>query len=1036
MEQKGKRKKLLSLILMWTLVIGLMLGMSVTVPVIAEEPVSITEEDPEEAANLTDTPSPDTLTDDEEKEEVFQTESVETQDTEGSVENDQEPVPSTEAAVEGNTQQDNNSEAANNEETEVKSVAEQVTEENSEREREETDPVQPEQTEEPVTVEYPAFEDSKTVDGVTVTVSADKDTFPEGTILSVEKVEAVKKVEEAVEEERSEDVKVAASYTFDIKIFDKDGNEIQPAEGKTVNVSFKLAEVADQNLSTEVYHLTEEGNNNYAAESLDVSEQGTEATVETTGFSYYTVEFTYDNLQYVLNGDESIPLSTILNTVGLTGEVTAAEVSDTDLFTVSNNDGEWIVTALQAFSTAEWMKVTINSMIYEIVVTDDIHSYNLWVGGVLVTSEKLTGDNWYFVPDTNTLTLDGVNITDGYKNSRDEKYGIFYVGNNALNIELKGSNQIGSEQPSLTYGIYSESNDAAIKICGSGNLTVYSSYDGITSKGFLTITDEINVKVTSIGEASCNGIYLYNADLLIKTATVTTTGAYGIFAYHGGVTIDDATVTAIGKDFNAIYIAGESPNKENLTITGGKIIASSFGRNVPAICLLSGDVTISDNADVTASGSGSGISSANGNVQIANSIVTATGRGNIGISSANGNVQIANSIVTATGETIGISSADGNVEINKSTVTASGNSYVGILAKEITIGEDVTKVIAAGSEFAFAGYDNNYDYIPGTVKNAVAGKGWTNPEGTGKQAEIVISTEGQTLGYKKVQFPGVLAPAKVTTAPAAKDLTENGSAQELVTAGTAEGGTMQYALGTAAEATGSYSTSIPTGTEAGTYYVWYKAVGDDNHSDSTPVCVTVTIAAPETNDYYVSSGDGQTWQKGSSSGIEIVFKNHTNDRETFSRWTRWAAADGKRLADSDFTAKEGSLIINLKPEYLETLSVGEHKLTIAFDNSSQEVSATFTVKEKSSSGRSSAPEKKTDNVVTCQMAGYPANYAWNETAKACQPGYLDANGVFHSTAVRLAVPNTYDEGMAGREAAFILSTIFAIGAVYMLRKFK
>ncbi|MBR1485635.1 MAG: InlB B-repeat-containing protein, partial [Synergistaceae bacterium] len=79
--------------------------------------------------------------------------------------------------------------------------------------------------------------------------------------------------------------------------------------------------------------------------------------------------------------------------------------------------------------------------------------------------------------------------------------------------------------------------------------------------------------------------------------------------------------------------------------------------------------------------------------------------------------------------------------------------------------------------------------------------------------------------------------------PTAKNLTYNGSAQELVTAGEADGGTMQYALGTdstTAPTTG-YSTSIPQATEVGTYYVWYKVFGDENHNDVAPACVTVTI---------------------------------------------------------------------------------------------------------------------------------------------------------------------------------------------------
>ena len=84
--------------------------------------------------------------------------------------------------------------------------------------------------------------------------------------------------------------------------------------------------------------------------------------------------------------------------------------------------------------------------------------------------------------------------------------------------------------------------------------------------------------------------------------------------------------------------------------------------------------------------------------------------------------------------------------------------------------------------------------------------------------------------------------AAVTKAPTAKTLTYTGSAQELVTAGEATGGTMQYALGTATEATEPYTISIPAKTDVGTYYVWYKASGDANHNDSAAGYVSVTIS--------------------------------------------------------------------------------------------------------------------------------------------------------------------------------------------------
>ena len=88
-----------------------------------------------------------------------------------------------------------------------------------------------------------------------------------------------------------------------------------------------------------------------------------------------------------------------------------------------------------------------------------------------------------------------------------------------------------------------------------------------------------------------------------------------------------------------------------------------------------------------------------------------------------------------------------------------------------------------------------------------------------------------------------IAQARVTTAPQAKDLTYTGSPQALVTAGRAEDGTMAYVLGTDSTKAPKYdwSADIPAETAAGTYYVWYKAKGDDTHSDSDPKCVPVII---------------------------------------------------------------------------------------------------------------------------------------------------------------------------------------------------
>ncbi len=81
-------------------------------------------------------------------------------------------------------------------------------------------------------------------------------------------------------------------------------------------------------------------------------------------------------------------------------------------------------------------------------------------------------------------------------------------------------------------------------------------------------------------------------------------------------------------------------------------------------------------------------------------------------------------------------------------------------------------------------------------------------------------------------------PASVTTAPkAVENLKYTGDEQALVTVGAANGGTMQYSLGSS-----SWSTEIPTAKDAGTYSVQYKVVGDATHTDTTPVTLEVTIA--------------------------------------------------------------------------------------------------------------------------------------------------------------------------------------------------
>ncbi len=87
------------------------------------------------------------------------------------------------------------------------------------------------------------------------------------------------------------------------------------------------------------------------------------------------------------------------------------------------------------------------------------------------------------------------------------------------------------------------------------------------------------------------------------------------------------------------------------------------------------------------------------------------------------------------------------------------------------------------------------------------------------------------------------APARYTAPQANTDLIYTGSAQELVKTGSTEDGSVMYALGTNATKApeAGYNETVPTGTDAGTNYVWWKVQGDINHTGTEPTCITVTI---------------------------------------------------------------------------------------------------------------------------------------------------------------------------------------------------
>lgn len=166
-----------------------------------------------------------------------------------------------------------------------------------------------------------------------------------------------------------------------------------------------------------------------------------------------------------------------------------------------------------------------------------------------------------------------------------------------------------------------------------------------------------------------------------------------------------------------------------------------------------------------------------------------------------------------------------NAEVNVTktkTYDTSTQAQVTCTPSGIVTGDDVTLT-------ARAEYDN---------KNAGQNKKITVTFSlSGEDAKNYIAPEAQIFEDGEIKQ----ASSSIATPPAANSgLIYSGVAQPLVTAGNADGGTIQYKLDG-----GEWTNKVPTAVKAGTYKVFYRIQGDKNHTDSDGQELTVTIGKKE-----------------------------------------------------------------------------------------------------------------------------------------------------------------------------------------------
>ena len=229
---------------------------------------------------------------------------------------------------------------------------------------------------------------------------------------------------------------------------------------------------------------------------------------------------------------------------------------------------------------------------------------------------------------------------------------------------------------------------------------------------------------------------------------------------------------------------------------------------------------------------------------------------------------------TYTASVVGIGNFTGSVDktftVNAADLTDVEVKQVGTLT--YNSGEALTPAVSAS---AVAVNNQPITFVYSTLENGTYG----DMPSFANVGEYTVYYKASAPNHKVKygSFTVTVDKADATyNAPTANDLTYDKNEQNLVSVGTATGGEMQYALGTndSNAPTSGWSTSVPQGVNAGTYYVWYKVVGDSNHNDVAPACVAVTIAkATPTADDFVFTAPSDLVYNGMAKHAIIVPKD-------------------------------------------------------------------------------------------------------------------------------------------------------------------
>ena len=457
-------------------------------------------------------------------------------------------------------------------------------------------------------------------------------------------------------------------------------------------------------------------------------------------------------------------------------------------------------------------------------------------------------------PTNITIKVKGNCTISNSSTAVNSAYGAFILANSkTVTIVGEGSNPIlNIEGPSIT----AEGGDSnGLGFSGTGlvisnctvNLTANKSYNAtaLYDTGSLTINSGAVVNATAKGTNAGNGSnksigiqaksYVQNAGSVTTSSADSTGKAYseGMRITNGNLTVSGGTLTATGGKTGGRSSSGIRVDQGKVTLQGGEVVAKANTYTEPG-----------DESNVTSMGIYVGVTPETADtrfVEIKSGLKSLYAHGkDRGI-----NCEVTSKYLgyTSDAEDIYSQTTFGEFEANN-------KAYV--LTKTVLF-RKMTFVVATTDEVYYDGSDYNALDIEVSVPasgytieySTDGGETWstTNP------VFSAASDDPYVVNYKitsklyapisaSVQLIIHKIPSYVTSVPsAASSLVYNGTAQNLVSGGSASGGSLVYSVNG-----GEYS-ATPTGINAGTYTVSYKVSGDENHIDTDPVDLgSVTIA--------------------------------------------------------------------------------------------------------------------------------------------------------------------------------------------------